>query len=82
MVKSSEKSQNSQESEQEVAETSKGSMIINLIQKPFDFIQMMFQFLMYFMVKMATEGCMLPMNDHEEQGNEEEEENEESRKEK
>lgn len=32
----------------------KGSKIVNFLQKPFDFINMMFQFIIYFMVKMVS----------------------------
>lgn len=71
---------------EEEEESSKGSKIINFLQKPFDFIHMMFQFIIYFMVKMATEGCMLPMNevDENQEGQDEVDENESdgSRKEK
>lgn len=66
-------------------ENSKSSTFINLLQKPFDFVNMMFQFLIYFMVKMATEGCMLPipeLDGNEREDHEDEDENDENRKEK
>lgn len=43
------------------AEISSGSKVAAIFQKPFDFISMMVQFVIYFMVRMATEGCMLPI---------------------
>ena len=62
---------------------SKTNKFIDLLQKPFDFISMIFQFIMYFMMKMATEGCMLPMSELEdgaennnESGSDEDEEEE------
>ncbi|CAG9810087.1 unnamed protein product [Chironomus riparius] len=54
------------------AEQSRGSKVAAFFQKPFDFIQMMVQFVIYFMVRMATEGCMLPMPELDDDENEEE----------
>lgn len=81
MVIIKEKSPTSSESSSSVE--SKSNKFIDLLQKPFDFISMVFQFIMYFMMKMATEGCMLPMSELEdgaennnESGSDEEEEEE------
>lgn len=68
------------EQEQEAVKP-RGSRIAEILQKPFDFISMMVQFIIYFMVRMATEGCMLPMNeleeDNENNGDDDEEEEDE-----
>lgn len=56
------------------AEQSSGSKVAAIFQKPFDFIQMMVQFVIYFMVRMATEGCMLPIPELEGDDDENEEE--------
>ncbi|KAG5667692.1 hypothetical protein PVAND_015664 [Polypedilum vanderplanki] len=57
-----------EEEEDEDEEQPKGSKIAQILQKPFDFISMMVQFIIYFMVRMATEGCMLPIPELEEGG--------------
>lgn len=63
MVNLKEKSQSTSESHS--IDESRSNKFIDLLQKPFDFISMIFQFIFYFMMKMATEGCMLPMNELE-----------------
>jgi hypothetical protein len=61
---------NDDEEEEQDEERPKGSRIAEILQKPFDFISMMVQFIIYFMVRMATEGCMLPIPELEDNGEE------------